>query len=696
MPSYRLPLLKRVALVSLVCGLAAPPSSGAAEDLPTDTPAEPAGDTVETITVEAHPFGRGADDLVQPVSVLAGDELDAKRRSTIGEALENEPGVASSDFGPGVGRPIVRGQGGARVAVLENGIGSMDVSTISNDHAVGIDPSNAEQIEIIKGPGTLIFGSAASAGVVNVVNDRLPDRVRQGFTGAADLSYGDNAAERLGRLDAGYGAGLYQFHADVSGRETNFFEVPGNAYADGSAPDRHRIPNSAVKTSSGAVSLSRIGEEGSSLGIALSRFETEYGLPQEEDAFIDLEQTRVDAQAKLITPLSGVESLKIRAGANDYEHTEFEAPGEPGTRFENDEIEARIEALHAPLAGFRGVLGMQLIARDFQAIGEEAFVPPVETRSVGLFLVEERDFSRGRFEVGARIEQQEQELQGQDERPDVDHTPLSFSAGAIYDLNADYHLRLNLASAQRAPAAEEVYARGPHLATRTFERGNLDLEEETSNNIELGIDKHEGRWTWSASVYYTQISDYIFLAEADEDGDGIADQVTPEGEPFDPAGPEDQEGPLLRVDYRQDDAEFTGFEAETAWKFLDGPLQLTGRLFADRVRARRDSGGDLPRITPARFGTGLDARAGALRAGLNLTRVDGQDRVASLETETDGYTLLSADLAYTLGVGGGTTTLYLRGRNLLDEEARRHTSFLKDFAPLPGASLIVGVNLRFD
>lgn len=688
------------ALTALCLGVALPAAAFAADDPASNPPAlEPAqaADTadappgIETITVEASPFRRAADDIVQPVKLLSGEELDRKRRATIGEVLENEPGVATSDFGPGVGRPIIRGQAGARVSVLENGIGSMDVSTISGDHAVGIDANTAQQIEIIKGPATLIYGSAASAGVVNVVNDRLPDAVRPGLKGIADLSYGDNADERLGRLDLDYGAGLYQLHADLSGRETHWFEVPENAYRDGSAPDSDHIPNSAVESASGALSLSRIAP-GGSFGLAVSRFETEYGLPQEEQAFIDLEQTRGDFQGRLNAPLQGLEWLHVRVGMNDYEHTEFEAPGVAGTRFENDEIEGRVEALHEPLAGFRGVLGVQVIARDFEAIGEEAFVPAVETRSIGVFLVEEREFSRGRFEIGARVEQQDHELQNEDERPDADHRPLSFSAGVIYELDADYHLRLNLASAQRAPAAEELYAFGPHLATSTFERGDIDLDEESSNNVELGIDKHHGPWTWGASVYYTQIDDYIFLREADEDADGVADRVTPEGEP---AGPDEIEA-LLLVDYRQDDAKFTGFEAETAYRFQIGPVEMSGRIFADLVRAELDSGSDLPRITPARFGAGLDARKGAFSGSLNLTRVDEQDHVAPLERATSGYTLLSADLGYTLAIAGGTTTFYLRGRNLLDEEARRHTSFLKDFAPLPGATLILGVNLRFD
>lgn len=648
---------------------------------------------IQTVIVKANPLGREADDLVQPTRVLSGEELDRRRGGTIGELLENQPGVANSDFGPGVGRPIIRGQGGARVAVLENGIGAMDVSTLSNDHAVSIDPASAEQVEIIKGPATLIYGSAASGGVVNLVNGRLADEFRQGLAAEGELTFSDNADGRSQRIELDYGLRSVMLHADYAGREANNLEIPGNAFVDGSAPVDGEVPNSALKTRSGAMAATWFGSRGR-LGVALSQYQDEYGIPKEEEAFIDLEQTRIDAEGVLERPFPGFETVKLRMGFNDYEHTEFEAPAEPGTRFSNDEAEGRLELVHAPLGDWRGVIGTQVIDRDFAAIGDEAFVPPVQTESMGLFVVEEREFRRGRVEVGARIEQVQQKPAAASGNPQIDFTPLSLAGGVMLDLNPDYHLRLNLARAQRAPAAEELYAFGPHLATGTFERGAAGLGEETSTNLELGVDKHQGRWTFEASVYYNPISNYIYLLEADENADGLADQVTPEGEPFVPGGGEtgEEEGPLLLVDYSRGDATFTGFELQTAYALLQGPVALDLTLFADRVSARLDDGPDLPRITPGRLGLGLDAAWRGLQTQLDLTRVDGQDQVSTLETETGGYTLLSADLSYTLETSQSlSTTFYLRGRNLLDEEARRHTSFLKDVAPIAGTTLLAGV-----
>lgn len=725
---------QRAALLSLALSVplsavlsAAPFAALAAEPGRTPEAEVPAGSSVPTIRVEASPFRRRADDIVQPVQVIAGKELDRKRGASIGSVLENEPGVATTDFGPGVGRPIIRGQGSARVAVLDNGIGAMDVSTLSGDHAVTIDPAHARQVEIIKGPATLMFGSGASAGVVNVVDDRLPEVFVAGPQFEGDYSYADNAHERQSHLRARYGLGAVMFGADYAGRKAGLFEIPGfaaTAQAQGArqgereqeAP-RGILPNSNLRTESYGANLSWFGTM-SVLNAAVSVYDSNYGVPghahghEEEHAEdeethaeeahaeeeggvrIDMKQTRVDLRGKWFEPFSGFESVVTRVGVNDYEHTEIEPSGEAGTVFDNEEIEGRLELVHVPVAGWRGVLGLQFIDRNFSAIGVEAFAPPVQTRSTGMFLVEERPMSWGRFEAGVRVEQVDHEP-GFGSGPDIDFSPVSVSVGTLVELGPQHHLRFNLARAQRAPAAEEVYAHGPHLATGTFERGNLNLDEETANNAEIGIDRHHARWTWSAKLYYNRIEDYVFLRNADDDGDGVADLVSVEGQ-LSGAG-DDPDEALFLVDYAQAGADFHGFELETGYRLIErGPLRLDARLFADSVRGELRNGSNLPRITPERFGGGFDAELGALSGSISLTRVERQHRVAVLETETEGYALLSADLAYTLTAGDTRTTFYLRGRNLLDEEARRHTSLLKDRAPLPGVTLLAGVRIEFN
>lgn len=677
---------------------------------------------LEPITVQATPFARTADEIIQPVEVLAGRELDRKRKSTIGETLEGELGVSSSDFGPGVGRPLIRGQGGPRVSVLENGISSMDVSNVSSDHAVGIDPSNAEQVEIIKGPATLMFGNGASAGVVNLVNNRLPTEFTAGLFGSTDFSFSSNAEEQHYAADLNYGVNGWMLHFDGAQRNTGDLDIPG--FADPANPaNEGTLPNSSVDARSGAVSVSRIGE-GGSFGLAVSRFMTRYGLPQETEAFIDLDQTRVDAQARLNAPVQGLESLSLRLGTNSYAHTEFEDPVTPGTSFDNDELELRLEARHLPLAGYKGAFGLQAIYRDFSAIGDEAFVQPVETQSIGAFLVEERPFAWGRIEMGARVDVVDNTpaTLRSDGTPNVDprtgtplqsrqHTPVSLSFGTLYNLDPKHHLRLGLTRAERAPVAEELYAFGPHLATGTFERGNGGFGKEVANNIDLTLDRHDDRLTWKFSLYYNRLSDYLYLQELDAnldadntqtgpDADGIADgeidRVNEDGEFVAPANLAGDE--LVLVDYLQSDAEFYGFEGEVGYGLLvEGPFKLNARVFGDLVRGELKGGGNLPRVTPSRYGLGMEASQGDFSGELTYTRVEEQSRISTLETPTAGFNLLSLDLGYTVRLAGGAlaSTVYLRGRNLLDEEARRHTSFIKDVVPQAGRALILGVRSTF-
>lgn len=687
--------------VSVAAAQQAAENTAAGDETPTQ---------LEPIEVKASPFaGRGADEMVQPVSVLTGAELERKRAATLGDTLSQQLGVSNSSFGPAVGRPVIRGQGGPRVLILENGIASMDISTVSADHAVTIDPAQAKQIEIIRGPATLIYGSGASAGVINVVNDRITDKLDPGFHGLADLSYGDNADERNARLHLDQAGEAFRFHADAGVRRSGDYDIPGFPVVDGTGT-KGKLVNSFVETESGGFGLGYAGDD-SYYNAAVSLYNSQYGIPNpaEPTLFIDLEQRRGDLAGRWDRPLPGFERLRARVGFNDYRHTEFEKVGVPGTKFENREVEARLEGTHSKLAGWTGVAGLQLIHRDFSAIGEEAFVPPVKTNSAGLFLVEERPFDWGRLEWGGRVDPHQARPTGNSKctgraNPDRDHTPVSLSLGSILNLDEQHHLRLGYTRAQRAPFAEELYSCGPHHATASFERGDANLENETANNIELGLDRHGSRWQWSFNVFYNAASDYISLREVDRglnaDGsapppgaganiaDGVADRVDHHGDFA-------ANGELVLLDFVQDNAELYGAEAETRYALLaGGPWRLNLRLFTDTVRGRLKDGGNLPRITPTRFGLSLDGARGPFSAALELTRADGQDRVSTLEAGTGGYTLLSADAGYALGLGTSKTTIYLRGRNLLDQEVRLHTSFLKDVAPQPGRSVMLGVRVE--
>ena len=720
--AHRPPLHPLLRPTALALAALAFPAIALAEDSPATQ--------LDTIVVQANPFNRTTDELIQPVDVIAGEELERRRRGTIGDALDQRPGIASASFGPGVGRPVIRGQGGPRVQIMDNGIGSMDASSISADHAVSVDPLLADQIEVIKGPATLIYGGGASAGVVNVVDDRLPDTVTPGLRVRGDASYGSNADETNVALRSRYGVGDLQFGAQYTQRKAGEFEIPGYATRAGAEHEQDHghahdeeaelygvLENSNLRTESYGGSLAWIGSRGM-LGLALSRFETNYGIPghaheheheegETEEAGhshdgvrIDLAQTRVDLRGLLRAPLPGFERLETRIGINDYRHQEIEPSGEVGTTFNVREQEARFELEHLPLSGWTGVTGLQLSNRDFEAVGEEAFVPPVRTRGAGLFWVEGRDIGEHHIELGIRLDQVEHSPQPNG-LPQRDFQPLTLSVGTHVHLAEHLHLRVNAQRAQRAPSAEELYAFGPHLATQAFERGSLDLNVETANNLDLTLSQDAGRWTWEASVFYNRINDYVFLREVDAglnaDGsgtsqsDGIADRV-------DEAGAFDPDGELLLLDAAQRDAVFYGAELSTRYKAItEGPVKLDLRGFADTVRGKLSGGAEenLPRMTPTRLGITAEARYAAWAGSLAYTRVMEQDRLAPLETNTPGHDLVTADLRYRIVSGdSGTTTLYLQGRNLLDEKQRLATSFLKDIAPQPGRSVFLGI--RFD
>lgn len=661
--------------------------------------------------VTVDPLGqRGPDDLSRPVIVLAGEELNRKSRATIGELLSEELGVSSSDFGPGVGRPVIRGQAGARVLVLDNGIRVMDIATIGADHANGVDPLHADQVEVIKGPYTLVHGSGASAGVVNVRNRRIRPDILEGFAGTADLSFSDNANERLGALNLEYGAPGFRLQADYAQRRADDFDIPGFSGIEQDAEridERGTMENSRLKSDSGGISATLVGDRGF-FGFGISRLDSEYGLPEIEVEFdamgnevereferVRMEQTRYELRGQRNDPFAGFTALRMNFAYTDFEQQEIGFPFVSGqfegeeveADFKNKEYEGRAELEHGLIGGWRGVFGIQVNDRDFSALtddGDTFYVPPTQTQAAALFLVEERDTAWGRLELGGRVERNE--VEDERNRRDRSFTPVSLSAGAVVDLDDVHHLKLNATRSQRAPVAEELYANGRHAAAGTFEIGNPDLRVETSNNLEIGIDRHEGRWQWAINVFYNRADDYVFL-ETQVDGNG--DPVFVDDE--DPSLPGDN----LLTNYRQQDADFYGFEAETRYALIVGAAPLNLRLFADQVRGELRDGGNLPRLTPKRYGIGFDGGVGAIGYALNLSRIDDQSRIGQGETETKGYSLLSADLTYTLQTTAGAAVLSLRGRNLLDEEARRHTSFFKDDAPLPGRAVIAGVRYSF-
>ncbi|RPI16969.1 MAG: TonB-dependent receptor [Lysobacterales bacterium] len=660
---------------------------------------------LEEIVVTANPLRVGATDLVQAAVVLAGDDLARRISSSLGETLATQPGVTASFFGPRASRPIIRGLSGERVLMLQNGVSALDVSNLSPDHSVGIEEILADQVEVLKGPSTLLYGSGAVGGVVNVVDGRIPAARDEGWSGAAEVR-GETADDELSgaaRVDGQVGAvGL---HAHGYLRETDDYDVPGYAWsraarqeaiAEGEEPDltRGTVPNSDSETEGGALGASWHGD-GVTVGFAWGRHETNYGLPgpgehheeeepeatpsgaaplaldpgAEEAIRIDQEQDRYDFKAEW-TELDGLlDQVLLRAAYNDYTHVELEG-SEVGTRFDQEGIDARLHLGHRAIGGWEGTLGAQYTHSDLEAAGAEAYVPPSTTSAQSLFLVERKRYDLLTVDLGGRIELQEIDTEAN--LRDYDGTAYTLAGGLLWSFSNELTGAAQLTRSQRHPQAAELYADGPHLAVRRYEIGDDRLGRETATTLDLGL-RSEGRLHWHVSAFWSDFDDYVYAA---------------------PTGQELDDLPVFV--YVQEDAEFYGFEAELEFPLIEtGDGGLHARVGGDWVRGKLSDGGNLPQIPPLRLLAGLEYDAGPLHAGLDVQWFDEQDDVATDETTTEGGTLLGAEVSYRWELGGPDVMVFLRGSNLLDEELRRHVSPLKDYAPLPGVSFLLGVRAGF-
>ncbi|MCC7136014.1 MAG: TonB-dependent receptor [Nitrosomonas sp.] len=643
--------------------------------------------TLQPVTVTADPLGRKTVNIAQPASILKRGRLLTRDVRNIGEAVSQELGVSSSDFGPGAGRPVIRGLTGARVRVLEDGIGTMDVSTISPDHAVAAEPLFADQIEIFRGPSALMYGSGASGGVVNIVNRRILDYVPEAISGDLYGHYNSVADDFTGAFRLNAGRGDFAFHLDGLKRDTRDYDIPKFAAVDPEpGSSKGVLKNSAIQTENFSGGVSYIRERGY-LGVAVNRLRNRYGVPGEDPEVVTIRQrqTRFDIKGGLNDPLPGFRMAKTRWGYNNHTHTEFEG-GEVGTLLLNREWEGRTELLHKPLAGWDGALGMQYQHRQLATSGEEAFVPDSQAEAVSTFALEKLSLNRWHFELGGRYERQS--ARRREDGLSVEHQAVSLAGGTIWTFFDGYSLGGNLSHTQRAPALEELFSNGPHLATGSYEIGDASLKKEKSNNLDVFMRKREGRFEWTLNLFANLIDDFVFLREVDLMGDGIADRVNSDGALA-------TDG-LLLLTHHQKKARFMGVEFETTAQLLNnrrGKLDL--RLWTDYTRGRLAGGEPIPRMTPLRFGGALNYGKGPWRSMIDVMHVHKQNRIASLETETGAYTMLNIQMEYAFDWKAGNYSLFVRGANLLDEEARRHTSFLKNRAPLPARSAMVGVRINF-
>lgn len=639
------------------------------------------------VVVTATPFKASeGEQILAPAEVLTGNELRTKLAPTLGETLSRELGVSTTAFGAGASRPVIRGFEGPRIKILQNGMAVSDVSGLSADHGVAAGIATARQIEILRGPSALLYGSGAIGGLVNIVNERIPTMLPPGLRGEAELRYGtvDRSPAASASLDAA--AGRIALHIVGAASNSDDYKIPGNAVINDPDSASGRLPNSYARNRDIGFGGSYIADWGY-LGASIGELDQRYGIPTEELAFIDLSQTRFDLAGEVRNPFALIDAANVKIGKTDYEHSEKSPEGEPLTTFRNDAVETRLTMTHAPLAGWRGNFGIQTERSTFSALSAETgtpeTVPTTRSTSYAAFLVEERDFGPVRASAGARFESVRRNPKDDGPNPDTVDRRFSlgsYSVGGLWAFQPGYAFGTTLSIAQRAPATEELYSNGPHEATLTFDIGDPQLNKETSRNIELTLQNTTGVVRWKANLYHNRVKDFVF---------GRIDGVQ-----VDESGAADPEGEFSERFWSQGDATIRGAEAEIGYNEQGPGLSL--RAFADTSRGKLDRADNMPLQPATRFGVNVGYRQDAWRGGIDVLRALRQDRLATFEpTETAGYTLLDANLSYTQRVGGTRVTWFAIARNLLDREVRLSTSLLKDVAPLPGRNFIVGVRTSF-
>ncbi len=659
------------------------------------------GHTDDEIIVTGSPIGHPEHESIIAASVLTESDLASRGEASIGELLRQEPGISSTFFGPAASRPIIRGLGGDRISVLDAGIGSIDASSVSDDHAVAVEPATAERIEIVRGAATLYYGSSAAGGVVNVFDGRIPDAEPEGgIDGALRTSIGtvNDSVEAAGGFDVLLGRSgdtSFVLHGEGYYRDADDYNIPGFAEsatlraleeAEDEELDHEEeeeafgtVPNTAMEAKGGAIGGSLIFPDGF-IGVSAKISRTLYGVPGhhhheeegedheeegehgEEAVNIDLEQERYDLMGEFNKPFLFVDTTKIRMGYADYSHQELEGD-EVGTTFNNKGFEGRVEFIEKEFGNFRGASGLQFKHRNFEAIGDEAFTPPNVTDQFGVFTVREYETGIWHLQLAGRYEHTNTEAESVSLSRSFDS--FSASAGLGVEPSESLFFGVNAIRSQRAPAPEELFSDGAHLATNAYEIGDPTLGKETALGVETTFHGEFGVFAFTVNGFYTDYSDFVALI---------------------PNGDEVDELPVFEFVAR--DAVFKGFEAQIdAELFSAAGFDVSARGQVDYVRANFKGGDAVPRIPPLRSILGLEATSSHFDVRGEVEIAAKQDRFAAYELPTDGYTLVNLAATWRPGGEDHGLSVQLRADNVTNEEARLHTSFLKDVAPLPGRNI---------
>ncbi len=660
---------------------------------------------IETLEVTSSPISRSVLTSATPVSILGGEELDQQQAATLGETLKNVPGVHSTYYGPVASSPIIRGMDGPRVKVVQNGLDTSDASRMGPDHAVSTETSTASQIEVMRGPATLLYGSGAIGGVVNVVDNRLPTQRTESISGEFNIQHETVSDGNSANLNLNGGSGDLAWHLDTFKRKTHDYEVPGYADADGDG-EKGILENSSMDSDGYTLGGAWISDD-SRIAFSYGRLNNLYGIPghhhhedeeeeheeeEEEGVFGKVKQDRYQLVADWKNLDGLIQEVHWYNAYTDYQHQELEE-GAVSTTISNDTLESRLWANLAPVDGWKGVVGLHYTNSDFSALGEEAFSPDTKSDTLAAFTLQEKQVGDLLWQLGLRLEKVDHKPDSsfyEDDSlnvSDSSYNVYSASAGVVWTLNDAQSVALNFARSERAPSASEIYANGEHAGTSTFELGagfvisgdddgytivasDSKVDKEISNNLDLTFRDHHGDVSSSISLFYNQVENYLYQVDT-----GLT-----------------YEDELPIYWFQQQDAKLYGFEAEADWHFADA---WRWDAFADYTRAKLDDGTNVPRMPPLRIGTTLHWEQDQWHGEVGVSHYAKQDKTAVDETSTDGYTLLSASVNYYISLPQTDLTVYLKGDNLTDEEARVHSSFLKDLAPLPGRNFTLGVRASF-
>jgi iron complex outermembrane receptor protein len=639
---------------------------------------------IKKVTVSANPLGKDENlQVLTPTKVLSGEELRSKVASSLGETLSSELGVNASGFGAGASRPIIRGLEGPRVKILQNGMSVADVSSLSNDHAVATETASSQQIEILRGPAALLFGSGAIGGLVNVVDGRIPSSKSKEVTGEVELKYGGASKEKNGSFYIDGSSGDIALHADGNARNNSNYQIPGYLVQGDATSGSKELPSSFTRERSLGFGASYIQNWGH-VGAAVQNMNDRYGIPTDEKSFIDLKQTRIDFDTLIKQKIAGFDQMQFKLGHTDYMHTEKQENGTPITDFKNRSLESRFSLTHLNWAGWEGNMGFQTETQKFSALSVETgradTVPTTQSRSLAAFILEQKQFGDVLLSAGARAEHIKRTPDAEFKLASRQFNLYSSSIGGLWNFTSGYALGSSLSLASRAPTTEELYSNGPHESTLSFDIGDINLKKENSKNLELSLQKTQGAWRWKANLFLNKVNNYVYAHQADvmvdEEGNIAAD------------------GEFALRHYRQANATIRGGEMELGFNMTGSGWSY--RAFADTSRGTLNQLGNLPLQAANRFGLDIGYRNNGWRNTLSLIHAQKQDRLASTEHYiTPSYTKVDANISYTHPYMSHEITWFLQAKNLLNQDIRLATSLIKETTPQAKRAFLAGVRMSF-